>query len=653
MFDFFRQHTKIAMGVLFLLVFPSFVFFGIEGYTRFNDGASKVAVVNGHKISQLDWDNAHQRFIDSQRSRNPNLDLSLFDAPEMKYASLEGLLRERVLAVAAEDQHLSVSDQRLAAQLAQNPAIAALPRAADGKVDKEQYNRLAASFGLTPEGYEASVRAEMSTNQVLGGVMNSELLSPAQAGVFMDAFLERREVRVQRFAPADYAAKLNPSDADLEAFYQAHLARYQAPESARIEYVVLDLGDVKKGITVSEQDLRTYYEQNKDALGAPEERRASHILINAPKSAPAAEREKAKAAATELLAQLRKTPDAFADVARKSSQDDASAANGGDLGFFLRGKGIDPVISDSTYALGKVGDISDVVESDFGYHIIRLTDLKPAAVPPFEQARAKLEDQYRTQQAQKQFGALAEGFTNGVYEQPDSLQPVADKFKLTVHSADNVKRAPAQGATGALANGKFLSALFGTDALERKRNTEALEIGSGQLVSGRVVQYTAAHAQPFAEVRDSVRGDFIKERGAALAREEGQAKLKAWNAQPASATSLPAAITVSRDQQPQTQPPQLLEAMLRADAAKLPLFVGVDLGAEGYAVARVDKVLPKVEPAADIATQGRERYELMWSMAEAGQYYEWLKSRYKASITVPDPAAANAATITLPAAASR
>ncbi|MDR1969397.1 MAG: peptidyl-prolyl cis-trans isomerase, partial [Burkholderiaceae bacterium] len=138
--------------------------------------------------------------------------------------------------------------------------------------------------------------------------------------------------------------------------------------------------------------------------------------------------------------------------------------------------------------------------------------------------------------------------------------------------------------------------------------------------------------------------------GAALAREEGQAKLKAWSAQPETATSLPAAVTVSRDQQPQNQPPQLLEAVLRADSAKLPVFVGIDLGAEGYAVARVDKVLPKVEPAADIATQGRERYEHLWSMTEARQYYEWLKSRYKASIIVPEPSA-HTATITLPAAA--
>lgn len=636
MFDFVRRHTKLIMVVLFLLVIPSFVLFGIDGYTRNNDAAGKVATVDGKKITQTEWDNAHRLDVDRMRASSPNADLRLLDSPAVKYATLERLVRERVLAAAAADEHLMVSDQRLAADLAQDPNIAALRRA-DGTLDMDQYRRLVAAQGLTPEGFEARVRADMAANQVLGGVVNSELVSAAQVDVAMNAFLERREIRVQRFAPADYKAKLNPSDADLEAFYKANLARYQAPESARIEYVVLDLDSIKKGITVSEQDLRAYYDQNAAALGTPEERRASHILITAPKDAPAAVREKAKATATELLAQLRKAPGTFADVARKSSQDEASAPSGGDLGFFQRDKGIDPTISKATYALGKSGDISDVVESDFGYHIVQLTDLKPAAVPAFEKLKPQLEDQLRTQQAQRQFGELAETFTNGVYEQSDSLKPVADRLKLGVQTADNVRRAPAPGATGALANTKFLNALFSADSLEKKRNTEAIDIGANQLVSGRVVQYNAAHARPLDEVRTEVRAAFLNERGAALAREDGQAKLKAWTAQPAAATGLPAAIVVSRDQ-PHEQPPQLVEAVLRADPAKLPTFVGVDLGADGYAIAQVDKVLPKAEQSADIVTQTRQRYEQLWASAEARQYYELLKARYKAAILVPAPA---------------
>ena len=637
MFDFIRRHTKWGMAILFLLVIPSFVLWGVGDYTQFNEGARKVAEVDGQAITLTEWDNAHRFEVDRLRASNPSIDLNLLDSPAVKYATLERLVRERVIEVAAADSHLIATDARLAAQLQADPSIAALRRP-DGSLDMEAYRRLLATQGLTPEGFEARVRAGMSSDQVLGGVLASSLVSQAQVDVAMNAFQERREARVVRFAPADYAAKLNPSDADLQAFYQANTARYQAPETARVEYLVLDIDSVKKTVDVSEDDLRAYYKQNAATLGTPEERRASHILITAPKDAPAAEREKAKAQATALLAELRQAPDSFAEVARKSSQDDTSASGGGDLGWFQKDRGIDPAISKATYALAKAGDISEVIESDFGYHIVRVTEIKPAAVPPFEELRPKLEDQLRTQLAQKEFGELAEIFTNGVYEQSDSLQPTAERLKLSVQSADGVMRTPAPGASGPLANAKFLSALFSSDALDKKRNTEALEFGASQLVSGRVVQHNPAHARPFDEVKGEVRTAFTSQRGAEMARQEGAQRLKAWTDQPASASKLPDALVLSRDE-PAGQPPQLVEAVLRVDPSKLPSFVGVDLGADGYVIARVDKVLPQAEPKPEQAVQSRDRYEELWLMAEARRYYDFLRDRYKARILEPAPAA--------------
>lgn len=638
MFDFIRRHTKWGMAILFVLVIPSFVLWGVGDYTQFNEGARKVAEVDGQAITQTEWDNAHRFEVDRLRASNPSIDLNLLDSPAVKYATLERMVRERVIEVAAADSHLIATDARLAAQLQADPSIAALRRP-DGSLDMEAYRRLLATQGLTPEGFEARVRAGMSSDQVLGGVLASSLVSQAQVDVAMNAFQERREARVVRFAPADYAAKLNPSDAELQAFYQANTARYQAPETARVEYLVLDIDSVKKTVSVSEDDLRAYYKQNAATLGTPEERRASHILITAPKDAPAAEREQAKAQASALLAELRQAPDRFADVARKSSQDDTSASGGGDLGWFQKDRGIDPAISKATYALAKAGDISEVIESEFGYHIVRVTEIKPAAVPPFEELRPKLEDQLRTQLAQKEFGELAEIFTNGVYEQSDSLQPTAERLKLTVQSADGVTRTPAPGASGPLANAKFLGALFSSDALDKKRNTEALEFGASQLVSGRVVQHNPAHARPFDEVKGEVRSALTSQRGAEMARQEGAQRLKAWTDQPASASKLPDALALSRDE-PAGQPPQLVEAVLRVDPAKLPSFVGVDLGADGYVIARVDKVLPQTEPKPEQAAQNRGRYEEMWLMAEARRYYDFLRDRYKARILEPMPAAA-------------
>jgi peptidyl-prolyl cis-trans isomerase D len=634
MFNFVRNHTKIIMFILVLLVFPSFVLFGISGYSSSNVGAAKVARVDGQGITQIEWDSAVRRESDSIRASSASIDIKLLDTPAFKYAVLERLVRERVLAAAVGRQRLAISDAQLEQALRQDPSIANL-RKPDGSIDMERYRQLAAAQGLTPEGLEAGLRAQLSQQQVLAGVSQSGIVNQVLADVAAAAQQERRQARIVLFKPADYEARLNPPDADLQAFYQAHLAQYQASESAKIEYVVLDLDSVKRGVTVSDADLRTYYDQNAATLGAPEQRRASHILIAAAKDAPAADRAKAKARAEELLAQLHKAPDTLADVAKKNSQDDTSAGQGGDLGWFQSGKGIEPAIAKAAFALAKIGDLSGVVESDYGYHIVGLTGIKPASVPPFEQARAGLEDKFRLQQAQRQFSEMADTFTNTVYEQSDSLKPAADPLKLPIQTAE-ITRPPAPGAMGALANPKFIEAIFSADAREKQRNTEAIEIGPSQLAAGRVVAYSPAHARPYPEVKDQVRAAYLAERGAQLARQAGQQQLKAWQANPASATGLPAPVTLSRQNTGQ-QPVVLIEAVLRADPAKLPVFTGVDLGAGGYAIAQVEKVLPWTAPDKTQAAQNLASYQQIWSQAEAVAYYDYLKDLYKVQILVPEP----------------
>ena len=634
MFDAVRKHSKIMMFLLFLLVIPSFVLFGIDGYKRFNEGGEVVARVDGKDIKQGEWDNAHKIESDRLRAQMPTIDAKLLDSPEARYATLERMVRDRVLAAAVERDRVYTSDMRLARELQDNPTIAALRRP-DGSLDMDRYRQLVGSQGMTPEMFENRVRADISSRQVIESVRGSSVASAVVADVALGAFLEKREVQVVKFAPADFASRVQPTEAEIETFYKNNAALFQAPESASVEYVVLDMDVVKKTVTVNEADLKTYYEQNQARLGGKEERRASHILIAADKSAPAAERAKAKARAEELLAAARKAPASFADLAKANSQDPGSAPSGGDLDFFARGAMVKP-FEDAAFSM-KVGDISDIVESDFGYHIIKLTDVKAPKTRSFEEMRPELESEVKAQQAQRKFAETAETFTNTVYEQADSLKPVADKLKLEIKTAAQVSRQPAPRATGVLANPKFLAALFTSDSLEKKRNTEAVELAPNQLVAGRVTQYTPARTLPLNEVKDAVRARLVATRANELAKKEGAEKLAAWKASPASATALPAAVMVSRDQ-PAGQPVSIVEGALMADPAALPAFTGVDLGEQGYAVVKVNKRVARVAAEDATAKQEREQYGQWWASAEGLAYYNFLKDRFKVQIKVDKPA---------------
>jgi peptidyl-prolyl cis-trans isomerase D len=629
MFDFFRKHNKIVMIFLFLLIIPSFVLFGVDRYQG-SGKDEKVARVDGHDITRPEWDAQHRNEVDRIRQQSPNVDPTLLDSDVMRYATLERMVRDRVLAAAAAKSNVTISEERLSRIFAQDAGLASF-RTPDGKFDRETFQRVT---GRTPEQYEASMRADLATQQMLLGISGTAFTPPALAAATINAFYDRREIQVARFSPESFASKVTISDADIEAYYKNHAAQFQAPEQASIEYLVLDLEAAKKNVSVNEADLKTYYEQNKARFGTKEERRASHILITAPASASAADREKAKAKAEQLLAEVKKAPATFADVARKNSQDPGSAEKGGDLDFVTRGAMVKP-FDDAMFALKK-GDISDVIESEFGYHVIRLTDIKPAVVPPFEQVRATIENEVRAQQATQEFAKAAEAFTDAVYQQPDSLKPAAEKLKLTIQTAANVARTPAPGATGALASRNFLNALFAADSLDRKQNTEAIEVGSNQLASGRVTQYTPAHPTPLAEVKDKIRSQLITERAAVLAKSEGEAKLAAWTAKADGAT-FGAPVTVSR-REAQNQPIAVIDAALRADASKLPALAGVDLGTQGYAVVRVTKVVPRTPSAPEQAQQENAQVGQSVAASEDVAYYNLLKERFKAEILVPKPA---------------
>jgi peptidyl-prolyl cis-trans isomerase D len=637
MFDFVRTHTRLFQFILVLLIFPSFVFFGIQGYSRFTEGQHQtVAKVAGRPITQAEWEAAHRDQIERVRRQMPGIDVKLFDTPQMRQQTLDALVRERVMLAAADKLNLVTTDDRLQRVFATDPQFAAL-RNPDGSVNKE----FLGAQGMSSEMFAQRLRQDLTLRQVLLGVNGTVFAPPAVAATALDALFQQREVQVQRFDAKSYLPKVSPSDADIDKFYKdpANAAQFQAPEAADIEYLVLDVDALKKSVAVPEDDLKKYYTENQSRYSVPEERRARHILVKADKNAPADVKAKARAKAESLLAELKKNPAAFAELAKKNSDDPGSAERGGDLDFFGRGAMTGP-FDEAVFSM-KPGQLSGIVETDYGYHIIEVTAARGGEKKTYEQVRAEIEDEVRKQLAQKKFSEVAVDFTNMVYEQADSLKPAADKFRLEVKRAADVKHVPGAGASGPLASAKFLDALFAADTIRNKRNTDAVETAPNQLVSGRIVRYAPAHTRPLAEVKDQVRQQVAAQQAAALARKDGEARLAELKKDPNAAGGTDTQV-ISRATA-KDLPRPVVEAALRASATTLPAVVGVDLADAGYAVVRITKVLPGRDPLTADTTRSQSQYAQSWGDAEAQAYYAALKSRLKVEVKENAVAAMDAA----------
>lgn len=631
MFDSIRSHRRWLMLFLLLLVFPSFVVTGIYGYNQYVGGDNAIAKVDGQPVTQAELDAAHREQIDRLRGMfGENFDARMFDTPQARAATLDNLLSERALQREALAEHVYVSEAQLREVIAREPAFQQ-----DGTFNYDRYRQLLAAQGLTEIGFEQRVRADLARQALLQSVAVSAVVPRAVNEQVRRLAEEQREVRELRFNPADFRAKVSASDEAIKSYYDANQREFQTPESVKAEYMVLSLDDVASQVPpVAEAEVRAYYEQNKSRYGQDEQRRASHILLTAGEGGSAKDKAGARKKADELLARLRANPAEFEKLARENSKDPGSAGQGGDLGWFGRGMMVKP-FEDAAFAL-KEGQVSDVVESDFGFHIIRLTGTRGAQAKPFDEVRAQIEADLKRQAATKKFAEIAEQFSNGVYEQADSLRPTADKLKLSVQTVETLTRAgvPARPNTPQIFTPRVVEALFGAESLEKKRNTEAVEVAANTLVAARVIEHRPAAVRPLAEVRDQIKARVEQREAARLAREAGEQKLAAVRKSPSDAGfSAPRSISRTR---PEGLPAAAVNAIMRASTDTLPVFVGAELDGGTYGVFEiVSAKVPETSDPAQAQAQARALSQA-FGAADDAAYVAALRAKHKAQILKPE-----------------
>ena len=636
MFDFVRNNKRLLQGVLLLLIIPSFVLVGVDSYQNRGDGGAGVASVDGRSITQQEWDDAQRRQIDQARQQmGPQFDQKMFDTPQAKRDVLENLIAERAVNAEIARSHLTVSDNAVF------KAINAIEtfRKPDGSFDMDGYRAALAAQGMTPEAFDARMRRDMAIQQLAGSIQGTAFVPRSVAARVSDINDQQREVQELVFPIAQYLPQVKVTDEMVKAFYEKNANLFQIPETVKAEYIVLDSAAVESQVTVSDAEVSQFYSANQKRFTTPEQRTASHILITKAQGAKPAEEAAAKAKAEAVLAEVRKNPADFAAIAKARSQDPGSAEQGGDLGLVERGSLVKSV-EDAVYGL-KEGEISGIVPSEFGYHVIKVTSIKPQTQKSLDQAKEEIAAEVKKSKLSKKYSELAELFNDSVYEQSDSLKPTADKLGLKIQTAEGLGRKP-NPALGAAPynNAKFLTALFGTDAIKNKRNTEAVEVAPAVLIAGRVVEFKPASKRPLAEVEAAIRQRVTQEEALRLARQAGEAKLAAAKAS-GDATGFGETKVLSRTTQPAINGAGAL-AVFKADVTKLPAYVGVDLPGIGYGVYRIGKVSQPAQPDTARRTQEAEQIGGLMGQAELYHVVEAIKAKSKVKINATGAAPATA-----------
>ena len=590
----------------------TFATWGIESYTRYAGGRDSVASVNGSDISQREFD--QQLALQQEQIRRMfggRVDPATFDTPEGRRAVLDQMIAERLISTETLKRNLQIDDKRLADLIVSVPEFQE-----SGRFSPDAFERAARSQNppLTSRQFEQRLRQNLAYQQLVGSVGDTTIVARTVADRLAAIEVQQREVSEARIAARQFLDKVKIDDAKLKEYYDANPGEFRTPERVRAEYVVLSAEALAKQEPVSDEEIQKAYEARASAFRVEEQRRASHILV------------KTKEEADKIVAELKKNPGAFAELAKKQSQDPGSAEKGGDLGWFARGAMVKP-FEDAAFSM-KQGEVR-VAQSEFGFHVVKVTGVQPGKTRPLEEVRKELATELSRQKGAKKFAESSEAFGNMVYEQSESLKPAADKFKLQVQTTGWIAKGGPPQELGALDNPKLLTALFSQDSIANKRNTDAIEVAPSTLVAARVVEHRPAAQRKFEEVKDQI-ADMLRRREAVrLAEQEGQAKLEQLKKGENAPVAWGAPKMVSR-RSAQGLPAEILRQVVAADISKLPAYIGVPVPDQGYAVLRITKVVEGQAPADE--KQVEARAAAAQGSADYESYIASLKGR--ASISV-------------------
>jgi peptidyl-prolyl cis-trans isomerase D len=583
MLEVIRAHSKGWMAKLILtLITVPFALFGIDAYLKDAGAGASVAKVDGATISVQEYRNAMQSLRDRLQKENPK-DVGALDSPEVKQSVLDRLINTRLLNAEVVHSNFKVTNEQLA------QFITSLPEFQQGgKFSQEIYDKLLSQNQMTPSQFENKMRGELLLQQVRDGIPGLAFTSSAVENAVLNVEHQQREVSVAEIKTADFISQVKVDQSEVQAYYDKHKDKFKVPEQVKLEFVMMSANTLIPKMQTTEDEAKKFYNENAAKFQGNEQRHASHILIGVSAAASPEAKAEAKKKAEQVLAEVKKSPAKFAELAKKYSQDPGSAEKGGDLGTFARGSMVKP-FEEAVFSM-KPGDISGLVQSDFGYHIIKLTEIVGQG-QGFDALKPQIRAELMYQKALAKFSEQAETFSAMVYEQSTSLQPAADAYGIPVQKTEWLSYA--DGAKF-FKSDKLMTLVFTNEVLKDKRNTEAVEVSNNTLVSARVVDYKPSAPRSFDEVKGGIE-DLLKiEKATKLAIDKGTSSLaELKDGKAAGGLDWIAPVTVDR-KNAQGLTDLTMSNVFKIDTTKLPAYAGIADSKKGYLLIKVTAVQNKL-----------------------------------------------------------
>ncbi len=577
MLDAIRNQTQgwIAKAILALITIP-FALFGIDSY--FNDAGSNVAIakVNGDKISIQEYSNAIDNVRSRLQSEGQKVDADLLQSLQLKQSVLDGLITRRLVNEEIQRANFKISDEQLSTYILGIPDFQQ-----EGKFSEDLYQKTLAQNKLTASKFENDRRNELLNQQAREGLGLLVSVPKSVAEHALKFAYQQREVSFAEIKTAQFISQTKVTPEQVKAYYEKHQDKFKVPEQVKLEFVLLSAAGLVSKVQVTDAEVKQFYDENIAKFQGDEQRQASHILIGFGVTATAEDKEKAKETAANILMQLKNDPSRFEELAIKNSQDPGSATKGGDLGSFGRGAMVKP-FEDTVFAM-KVDQISDLVESEFGYHIIKLNGITGQS-SSFDSMKPQIKAELIFQKAQIKYAELADDFSNTVYEQSGSLKPAAEKFGLQVQTSPWMSR---EDGAKFFKNDKLMNQIFSDAVLKEKRNAEAVEVTPNNLVSARVLEYKPVSPRTFDEVKGGIEALLKLEQATKMATDKGMAALTALKAGNSKVELdwIPP-VTVDR-KNAQGLTDSVMKQAFKIDSSQLPAYAGYMDGNKAYTIVQL------------------------------------------------------------------